>query len=436
MKICHLVPGSGGTFYCQNCLRDYGLVRELKRQGHDVLMLPLYLPPFGDDVDTEGSSPVFFGGVNVYLRERFPLFRRTPGWIDRLFDSSWLLKLAASQEGSTNAAQLGPMTLSMLEGRNGNQQKGYERIVEWLSCHERPEIIHISNALLLGLAPEIKRAFDVPILCSLQDEEPWIESMPERYSRACWDAMARHAQHVSHFVATSSWYAGRMRERMRLADERISVVYPGVQVDETVFTEPCPDPPAIGFLSRLNEAQGLGILVDAFIEIKQDPAMKDLRLRATGGCTPADRAFVESIRAKLRARNLEQFLDIVSDFSRERRKKFLRTLSLLCVPVPQGEAFGIQLIEAMAQGVPVVQPRAGAYTEVVEATGGGVLYDPREPGALKDSLLALLRAPDRLRQLGRLGNDAIRERFTLSRAAREMISLYNEVLERTPHEST
>ena len=428
MRICYLVPGSGGTFYCQNCLRDYALVRALRREGHDVIMTPLYLPPFGADDDSEHETPVFFGGVNVYLQQRFPFFRKTPRWLDRLFDSPWMLKLAAAREGSTNAAQLGSMTLSMLEGRSGRQKKEFDRLAEWLRNQEKPAVVHISNALLLGLAGEIKRVLDVPVVSSLQDEEPWVDAMPAPHDRLCWEAMARNAAHVDAFIATSAWYADRMSKRMGIPRERIAVVHLGVELDDVA---PAPldfDPPTLGFLARLSESQGFGILIDALIELKQDGNLKDLRLRATGGCTAADRPFVESVRAKLRARGLEGDVDIVPDFQRPQRNEFLRSLSVLSVPVPQGEAFGVQLIEAMAVGVPVVQPRVGAYPEIIAATGGGILYDPEKRGGLVEALRSLLLNPDAARTLGQRGRAAVFERFDIRRVARDMMGVYASVL--------
>ncbi len=429
MKICQLVPGSGGTFYCQNCLRDLTLVRALQREGHEVVMMPLYLPPFGEGADANHTAPVFFGGINVYLQQRFPLFRKTPRWLDRFFDTRLMLKLAAAQERSTNAAKLGPMTLSMLEGRHGNQEKEFARLLSWLTHHEKPEVIHISNALLLGLATEIKRALDVPIVCSLQDEEPWVEAMPAPWKERCWNAMIEAAAHVDGFIATSRWYAARMSERLGIPRDRIQVVYLGVEISEADAARLSFDPPTIGYLSRLDEAQGLGVLVDAFIQLKQEAHLRELRLHATGGFTAIDRPFIASVRAKLRAHGFEGAVDFREAFQGTKRAEFLRSVSVLSTPAPRGEAFGIQLLEAMAMGVPVVQPGVGAYPEIIEATGGGLLYDPQGRRHLADTLRAVLLDPERARALGQQGRHAVRERFSIERVARDMADVYRRVRE-------
>ena len=430
MKICHLIPGSGGTFYCQNCLRDHALVRALRKMGEEALMVPLYLPPYNEYADLSHEAPIFFGGIGVYLREHIPFLRNAPRWIDRMLDHPWLLRYAASREGSTNATTLGPMTLSMLKGGNGPHRKECRRLLDWLVQQEKPDLIHISNALLLGLAPELKRAMNIPIVCSLQDEEPWVEAMSTPYNRLCWEAIAQCAASVDTFVSTSAWYADRMSARIGIPRGEIKVIHLGTEMDNANSPpELSFNPPTIGFLSRLNPAQGFDLLVEAFIELKQDPALKNLRLRATGGCTDADRPFVESIQARLHTLGMDDALDVVPEFTKPQRDAFLQTISVLSVPVPGGEAFGIQLIESMAQGVPVVQPRAGAYVEILEATGGGVLYDPMEPDALVTALRSLLCDPARAFTLGKCGRTTVMERFTMDRVAADMANLYKTLIE-------
>ncbi len=427
MKILHLIPGSGGSFYCQNCLRDLMLVRALRARGHDAVVVPLYLPMFGDFEDTAGRAPIFFGGVNVYLREKIPLFRHAPRWLERIFDTPWALRRAARQEGSTNAAELGAMTLSMLEGRGGRQRREYDRFLGWLVQQPRQDIIHISNALLLGFVPAIRDVLDTPFVCSLQDEAPWVDAMRPPYDRRCWDAMARLGGYVGKFIATSRWYADLMTERMRIPRERMAVVYPGVETAGTVFEGPSFTPPTIGFLSRLNEAQGLGILIEAFIKLKQDPAFKELRLVASGGATPADQPYLSKLEGRLAQLNLSDAVTLQRSFQTAPNPSFFKGLTVLSVPVPKGEAFGIQLIEAMARGIPVVQPRAGAYPEVVRKTGGGVIYDPDQDNGLVEALRKVLTDPEGTRAMGKRGRESVLEHFDISRAADEMLTIYHSL---------
>ena len=167
MKILYIAPGTGGAFYCQNCMRDVDMVRALRHHGHEVVMVPVYQPILIDANGLSKDVPVFFGGVNVYLQQKFGVFRKTPRWLDKFFDSPWMLRKAAAREGTTESAGLGPMILSMLEGATGNQKKELDRLVDWMVEHEKPDVVHLSNSLLLGMASELKSRLNVPLVCTL-----------------------------------------------------------------------------------------------------------------------------------------------------------------------------------------------------------------------------------------------------------------------------
>ena len=421
MKVVHIVPGSGGTFYCQNCMRDTALIQALRRQGVDVVMVPMYLPMFTDG--NPDHTPVFFGGINVWLQQHFPLFRKTPRWFDRLFDSKWMLRRAATMEGTTSAAGLGAMTLSMLEGSDGNQRKEVERLVQWLAEQEKPDVVHISNALLIGLAGEIKKVLPVPVVCTLQDEDGWLDGIEPPFNQACWNAIAARCKNVDRFISVSRWFADRMSVRLKIARDRIDVVHIGIDLNGYEPAALDLNPPVLGFLSRMNPVQGLDRLVDAFIALKKFPELKNLKLRATGGTVGMDQAFVSGLRKKLAKVGLENDAEFIEDFSREQRLTFLKSLSVLCVPAEQGEAFGTYIIEALAAGVPVVQPDAGAFPELIEETGGGVIYHD-----LVKILRELLTRPEEIRRLGQNGRKSVVEKFSVETMAQNMISVYKGLL--------
>ena len=87
MKIAYVTPGSGETFYCQNCFRDSALLKSLTGLGHDVVKVPMYLPSGLEGNGKIIDTPVFYGAINVYLKEKLPFYRHAPEWIERLFDS-------------------------------------------------------------------------------------------------------------------------------------------------------------------------------------------------------------------------------------------------------------------------------------------------------------------------------------------------------------
>jgi glycosyltransferase involved in cell wall biosynthesis len=410
-------------------MRDTALVKALRDAGLDVIMMPMYLPLLVDAEGINKDNPVFFGGINVYLQQKFGFFRKTPRWLDKLFDTSWMLKFAAAREGSTEAAGLGPLTLSMLQGASGNQKKELDRLVDWLEEVEQPDCIHISNSLLLGLAGELKRRLRVPVVCSLQDEESWLDSIDAPYSDMCWEAMAECAREVDCFISVSDWYAGEMAERMRIPRDKIRVVPLGIALETQEAPPVSFDPPVIGYLSKMTHSLGLGRLVDAFIALKQTPGLSELRLRATGGLVGKDIGYVAELKKKLAAKGMEKDAEFLEEFDMEKRREFIHSLSVLSVPDIQGEAFGMYILEALAAGVPVVQPNVGAFPEVIETTGGGIIYDVADEDGLVMALESLLLHPDRAKALGQAGRGAVYEKFNVEHMAQHITEVYQTLVD-------
>jgi glycosyltransferase involved in cell wall biosynthesis len=428
MKVIHIDPGAGGTFYCQNCMRDCALVHALRKQGQNIIMVPMYLPILIDSQEISGDVPVFFGGINVYLQQQFGIFRKTPRWLDKLFDTPWMLKQAAAREATTEASSLGPITLSMLKGEDGNQKKELARLVDWLVDHEKPDLIHISNALLLGLVGELKRALGVPVVCSLQDEQTWLVDMKGGYDQLCWDAMASHAEDVDAFISVSDWYAEETTRRMSIPPEKMHVVPLGIDLSDRESPPISFDPPVLGYLSKMTESLGLGLLVDAFISLKKNPELADLRLRVTGGQMGPDVAYVKELKKKLAAEGVDSDAEFLEGFEPDHRRDFMQTISVLSVPSPRGESFGMFIVEALAAGVPVVQPDTGGYPEVVEATGGGLIYDVNDPNGLADALESLLLDPDRARTMGQKGREVVNQQFGIDRMADDVVRIYEALV--------
>jgi glycosyltransferase involved in cell wall biosynthesis len=424
MRIVHIVPGSGDTFYCQNCMRDSDLIRALNSLGHETSMIPLYLPPAG----IPRHTPVFYGAINLYLREQFPLYRHAPGWLVKLLDSRMFLEYAAKKAGTTRAAGLEDMTLSMLHGEEGRQAGELEHLLRYLQEEVKPQIVHLSNALLLGLARRLKKDLGVRIICSLQDEHEWVDLMRDAYRPRIWNLMAVRAGEVDMFVTPSRYYAEKARNLLAIPAEKIQVVPFGIAM-EGYERSPLPfDPPVIGYLCRMSEYFGLGILVDAFIRLKREGRFPGLRLHVTGGRSGDDRKFVGKILRSISRHGFEKDVKIFDHFDKANRIEFLRSLTLLSVPAPAGEAFGAYQAEALAAGVPVVQPETGGFPEFIAATGGGVIYRPNDSETLARTIEALLDEPDRVRELGARGRDAVRGKFSVDTMAENMAGIYRNIL--------
>ncbi len=428
MKIVHITPGSGGTFYCQNCFRDNELVKALQKLDHEVYNVPMYLPLNIDKDIEEGSTPVFYGAINVYLKEKIALYRHAPEWLERLFDSKPMLQFAAKKSGSTKAEGLEEMTISMLNGEEGRQASELERLIKFLTKEIKPDIVHLSNALLLGLAKRIKTDVGAKIICSLQDENEWIDPMEEKYREKVWDLMAKKAEDVDLFITASEYYSIKSQKMLKISSEKIEIVYSGINLTGYKDSSIPMNPPVIGYLCRMNENFGLDILVNAFVKIKNESKFKDLQLYITGGYTADDEEFVSSIHKIIEKSGFQNDVKFLDDFNIKNRVEFLSSLTLMSVPVPAGEAFGAYQVEALASGVPAVQPNAGCYPEFMNITNGGVIFDPNDSETLAAEIIKLLSDPQKIKSMGQEGKKVINEKFTLKNMALKTIAVYEKAL--------
>jgi glycosyltransferase involved in cell wall biosynthesis len=428
MKIVHITPGSGGTFYCQNCFRDNELVKALQKLDHEVYNVPMYLPLNIDKDIEEGSTQVFYGAINVYLKEKIPLYRHAPEWMEKIFDSQPMLQFAAKMSGSTKAEGLEEMTISMLNGEDGRQASELERLIKFLSKDIKPDIVHLSNALLLGLAKRMKEDVGAKVICSLQDENEWIDPMEEKYRERVWNLMAEKAEDVDLFITSSEYYSNKSQQKLKIDPKKIDIVYTGINLTGYKDSSIPMNPPVIGYLCRMNENFGLDILVDAFVKIKNESKFKDLQLIITGGHTADDEEFVSSIHKKIEESGFKKDVKILDNFNITNRVEFLSSLTLLSVPVPAGEAFGSYQVEALASAVPAVQPNVGCYPEFMNVTKGGVIFDPNDSDTLAAEIIKLLADPDKIKSMGLAGKKIINEKFTLESMALKTVDVYEKAL--------
>jgi glycosyltransferase involved in cell wall biosynthesis len=423
MRVVHLTAGTG-SFFCGTCLRDHALVKALRRLGHDALIVPLYLPLMLDDSGSHEESPLFFGGINVYLQQKSAFFRHTPQWFDKLLDSPALLHQAGRKAGMTNPAELGEMTLSMIQGEHGHQAKELDKLVAWL-VEQKPDVVCLSNSLLIGVARRVREELRVPIICSLQGEDAFLDSLPEPYRERCWQLVRERAADVVRFAAPSRYYNALMQERLRLAPEKIVVIYNGMDLDGFAPAGAPPEFPTVGFLARMCRDKGLDTLVEAFIRLA--PRVPHARLKIGGTLTDADRAFVTDLTARLEQAGIVNAVKFLPNLTHAEKQQFLRGLTVVSVPTQRGEAFGLFVIESLASGVAVVQPNNGAFPELIELTGGGVLYAQGDAGSLADALEKLLLDPAHAAKLGRCGREIVNSHFTSDAMARNFEELLKQL---------
>ena len=440
MNIVQLTPGAGAMF-CGNCLRDNVFVKSLRAMGHQVLMVPLYLPLTLDEPDQTANTPIFFSGISVYLRQKSGLFRYAPSWIDDVFASPRLLRWAAGRAAKTRAAELGDLTLSMLQGELGNQARDLELLLNWLKCQPRPDVVCLSNALLIGMTRMLKQELGAPVVCTLQGEDSFLDGLPEPDRSACWETLSQRAKEVDLFIAPTHYFADRMRNRMGISAEQVRVVYNGINLEgyeesgelrHSKGLDPSSEGPILGFFARMCREKGLDTLVEAFIQVRRQGRVAKLKLHIGGSCGPADQPVVNLLRQKLHDAGLGGDVAFFPNLDRDAKIAFLRSLSIFSVPAGYGEAFGLYIIEALAAGIPVVQPNTAAFPELVAATGGGVICEPTAP-ALATAIEDLLRDPVRIRALGETGQRSVFERFSAEAMTRALISEFETLnLETAP----
>jgi glycosyltransferase involved in cell wall biosynthesis len=423
LNIIQIIPGSGGSFYCGNCLRDSKFVDSLRKQGHKVVKVPMYLPLFSDEHDIT-DIPVFYGAISIYLKQLYPIFRKAPAWFDQFLNSKPLMKFAAGMAGSTNAKGLEEMTVSMLLGEEGEQKAELDKMIDWIAEHCKPDIIHLSNALLLGLARRMKQKLNVPVVCSLQDEDVWVDVMKPSFREKVWKLMGEKAADVDAFIAVSDYYAQAAQKWMNLPEEKIHTIHLGVDLADYPFYPSTDKKREIGYISRMNSENGLDILIDAFILLKKDKKYDDVHLHITGGSTGEDANFIKEQKKKLEELGIRPFAHFWEGFEMQHRKHFLKRVMLISVPVRNGEAFGIYLSEAMASGIPVVQPALGAFPEIVNKAGGGVIYQPNTPEALAKALKDLLDNPSKIEKFSFEARASVENHFDINKQAEKLIEVY------------
>jgi glycosyltransferase involved in cell wall biosynthesis len=409
-------------------MRDNELIKTLKELKNDVWMVPLYLPLSVETSGVIGDTPVFYGAINIYLKEKIPWYRHAPIWLEKILDSESMLKMAARKSGSTRASGLEEMTLSMLEGENGRQATELDHLIHFLETDLKPDVVHLSNALLLGLARRLKQDLKIPVICSLQDENEWIDPMSKKYQEKVWAKMGERAVDVDAFIAASQYFAKKSQTMMDIPEDKMHVVYGGIDLSKYEQAPHAFQPPVIGYLCRMSEYFGLGIIVEAFIQLKKSGKYRDLKLSLMGGYTGDDKPFVKKMIKKLTKEGVIDDVRIYESFDIEHRLEFLKSLSLLSVPVPGGEAFGAYQVESLASGVPIVQPNVGGYPEFIESTGGGILYEPNDPTHLAEALSSMLDDPDRIREMGKKGREVVMGRFSMQNMAINILDVYNKVV--------
>ena len=439
MKIVHITAGAGGRL-CGSCLHDNALVRSLRARGRDAILVPAYVPTTTDE-DNVAIDRIVMGGVNVWLEEHVPFFRHMPRFMDRtlghLLDSRWLLAWLSSRTGSTRAADLGPLTVSTLAGEQGHQRKEVEKLAAWLATEMKPDVVHLSNALLVGLARRVREATGAKIVCSLSGEDIFIEQIPPPHYALVRQLLRERAADVDRFVALNRSFACFMAGYLDVPEENITVIPHGL--DRTGFPDTAPNLAArrrarggrlvVGFLARACPEKGLEQLVRA---IPLLAGHRDVDLLAAGAEVDSERGYLTRCLALAKDLGVADRVRWLGQVDRPGKLRLLESIDVFAMPTVFPEAKGLPVIESMAAGVPVVAPAHGAFPELLDDERAGLLHVPGDPADLARRIAMLLDDVSLASRCGRHGHALSLSRHTADQMADRHEELYARLLETRP----
>ena len=427
-----LFTGGAGSMYCGSCMRDNALAAELLRRGHDVVLTPLYTPTKTDEKNVSDEH-IFFGGISVFLEQHSAVFRHTPKVLDRLWDAPWALKLASKKQIKVDAKSLGEMTVSMLRGERGRQAKEIKKLLDWLRTEKPFDVVNIPYSLLISLAEPLKRELNVPVCCTLQGDDLFLDQLGEPHRSQSMELIRSYSAHVDLFLPVSEYYLNYMPGYLGVPASKMRLVRLGVNLADfrprprkTSEGSPKETPFTIGYFARIAPEKGFHVLVDAYVRFRRLPDSDGSRLIAAGYLPPEHAAYLRTAQSTLQSAGLGAEFEYRGEVDRAGKVAFLHELDLLSVPAVYQEPKGLFLMEAMACGIPVVQPRVGAFPEIIEKTGGGLIVDPTA-SALADGYAALKRDPDLAESLGITGSAGVSEHYSVERMADQVESVYREL---------
>ena len=432
ISIVHLISGAGGM-YCGSCLHGNTLAAALLEAGHDVMLMPLYTPVRTDEKSIR-QEPLAFGGLNVYLQEKFSLFRNTPAFVDRLLDRPSLVNWLSRWGGKTDAAELGALTVSMLRGESGRQSKELAKLLDLLAKIPKIDVVHLSNVLLAGLAGPIRARLNVPVVVSLTGEDIFVEKLPEPYATETRDELQRCAAQIDALIAANGHFARHMSEYLCVSREDIHVIPPGIKLAGHAV-DSAPKPRAeprnelrIGYFSRICHDKGLHLLAEALEILARKAPDCRFTLHAAGYLAPEDRDYLREVQRRFEAGHLRGRFNYAGSPDRSGKIAFLQSVDMVCLPSVFPESKGIAALEAWANAKPVVTPNAGAFPELVNDTDGGMLFEQGDAESLAQSIRELAEAPNRAEEMGLRGMEAVRTRYHDTLMAQRTVAVYDSVL--------
>ncbi|HMO15226.1 MAG TPA: glycosyltransferase family 4 protein [Pirellulaceae bacterium] len=418
-------------------MHDNTLVRALNQLACDATLVPTYTPIRTDESDISVDR-VFFGGINVYLQQKIPIFRWLPAFMDRFLDNPKLIRRMTARSIDMAPAELGKLAISMLRGLSGNQRKEVKRLSRWLKLHEKPEMILLTNLLIGGAIPFLKQELGVPIVVTLQGDDVFLDSLLEEDRARCKILMREISQEVDAFICHSNFYREFMADYLGINREKIFVTRLGIDTDEFAgikrqqLTSSTVADLTICYLARLAPEKGLHLLVDAFIDLHERLEGRGPKLIVAGWLSKQNAAYANEQFEKLAAAQLSDQFQHLGVIDRVQKVQMLAQTDLFCVPATYLEPKGLYALEAMAAGAAVVAPDHGAFPEMIDSTGGGLLFRANDTADLSCKLEEILVDHGLRHRLAQQGRQAVISNRNALAMGRDTLELLNRLRNPNP----
>ena len=403
LKVAIITAGGAGMF-CGSCMQDNTLARALRLAGADAVLLPTYTPIRVDE-ENESTSRVFLGGINVYLDSKLPGWELLPRIFKRWLDHPAIVHLFSRRSSSTDASQLGDLTIDLLRGCAGPQRAQIKELIDFLCDDLRPDIVLFSNALLSGIVPELKSRFHGRIVCLLQGDDIFLDALTEPWKSQARELVSRNAGGFDRLFTHSRYYTEFMGRYLDLPADRFRTIPLTVDADSLrtnhdLHTEAKPrDAVAvsetsgvlrttIGYFARICPEKGAFHFLDAAEDVVAQRHDVDFVI---AGFLPElhRKQFEKRLRLMQKQAGDGRVRWEGSPAGREEKFEILRSFDWLCVPTEYHEPKGLYVLEAALAGVPSLLPNHGAFPERIADLGFGQLYEPGSRQTLSEAILNL-----------------------------------------------
>ena len=244
-------------------------------------------------------------------------------------------------------------------------------------------------------------------------------------NRASLRFLYRRVDHV--FVHTDRMKR-ELRELFAVPETGVTVVPLGINLEGHAPRPVRESPPfTIGYFGRIAPEKGLYVLCEAYKRLRGRPGFTNARLEVAGYLGAENRGYLQELERQMEGWGLGREFRYRGVLSRNEKIRFLQGLDVLSVPSSYADPKGTYLLEAMANGVPVVQPRRGAFPEIIEKTGGGILVEPELPDGLADGIYSIWKDPELAARLSVSGAAGVREHYSAARMAARALEVYEDV---------